>query len=199
MGAHLGRGARGERGGRGDEARPFPSSRCAPGRGAGVAPIKQISVFSLSIYKYILYIYLCRHIYIILSSLSGKDKRLIHLRMHDQSHQPTGTAGRAPPPAGALGRGPHPAPPPAYCCSGPVLLRHTSAGGRSQRDEIPLQSAREVLVTRAVAPGDTCRWGTLWRRGGMVGIAPGPWVLREGGGGRRHPVERQSLDKAKKK
>lgn len=46
---------------------------------------------------------------------------------------------------------------PGYCWSGPILLRQTSGGGRSRRNEIPLQSASELVVTWPVASGTCCR------------------------------------------
>lgn len=112
-----------------------------PGR-AGMAPNKtNLSIISLSLYKYRIYIYISLPIYIYRSSLSGKDKRLICLCMHDQSHQPPGTAGaegRAPPPPAPLEPGGGHILRPQVIAGQVPSCSQTSRGGRSQRKEIPL-------------------------------------------------------------
>lgn len=188
-GARLGRGARRERGG-GRSAAISILPLCTGW--VGMAPNKTLYTFSIYIYKYIIYIYLCRYIYI--SSLSGKHKRLICLHMHDQSHQPMGTAGGegcAPPPAGTLrARGA------ASCIPRLLLVRSHPARVNKRRGKklkkSCSKSAGELVVTWPV-PGGDCRPGT----GEMVAL-PQDRGCCVGEGGRRHPVKRQSLDKAKK-
>lgn len=112
--------------------------------------------------------------------------------MHDQSHQPPGTEGaegRAAPPPVPRELGGHILHPQVIAGQVPSCSQ-TSGGGRSRKKEIPLQSTSELLVTWPAPSGTRLgARGVWWHHPRVVGAA---------GWGGRHPLQRQSLDKANK-
>lgn len=112
--------------------------------------------------------------------------------MHDQSHQPLGTAG-------AEGRAP-PLPAPrepggTSCIPKLLLVRSHPAPKQAEGEEAEERKSHCKAPASSLSPGQH-PVAPASGHGGRGGITPGSWVLR--GGGCRHPVQRQSLDKANK-
>lgn len=112
--------------------------------------------------------------------------------MHDQSHQPLGTAG-------AEGCAP-PLPAPrelggTSCIPKLLLVRSHPAPKQAEGEEAEERKSHCKAPASSLSPGQH-PVAPASGHGGRGGITPGSWVLR--GGGCRHPVQRQSLDKANK-